>query len=114
MRKSFKIILISLCALLLALGVSYFLRKETKAVVRLNSTTIQIDKFAICRNVVNPTAQAIMIPIGSREEWCSFIQNAPSLGIVLERCQICERKCRCSNCWTMRCRDYNFNPCPAG
>jgi hypothetical protein len=113
MRKFAKIMVMSFLIALVMLELCFLLKKESKAILRIDSTTLQIDRFGICRNVINPTTQAVMIPVGSREEWCSFIRNASSLGIILEKCQICERRCRCSNCWTMICNDYNFNQCPA-
>jgi len=101
MRKSFKIILISLSFILVVLGLVYFFKRESKAIVRIDSTTLRVDKFNICRNIINPTAQSFMIPVGSQAEWCSFIQNASSLGIIVEKCQICRKRCNCCNCSTL-------------
>jgi len=122
MKLKAKIKFISLILLLFLLSFSfgfflsykeYYAQDAQASIVRLDKTSTNIDKYFICRNIINYSSKSYMIPFRTKEEWCSFIKRAPALGLVVEKCMRCYwTECWCTNCRRRTCEYYNTQDCP--
>lgn len=60
----------------------------------IGNTTIEINKFNTCRNIINLSNNDILIPIRTEKEWYKFIRSAhlkniDNNNIAITYCSIC-------------------------
>ena len=86
--------------------------EEEEQIAKIESDgSAKIDKHEVCRNVVNSGNNEVMVPLKTKEEWCSFITAANNLSnVTLTTCVDCYCLGRCCN--RKKCTSYNVGSCP--
>lgn len=113
-KKTF--IAISVAAVLVLGAYIFSQRLQAQEFQKIAVTTAQVNKFGVCRNVINTGTLPLFAPLKTKEEWCALIKADPNLpNLSLTTCQTCgwDTRCGCGNCnndWV--CTSFNVGTCP--